>query len=239
MDREFIAERQRGLQNYLNVIMANHVLSNCELLKKFLDPNNYSANYTGKKQGLWGAVKWGPSSARAFWRSVHICNKVVFLCKDLLGCNFLYIYGRDFLPECLWCLYRKKHRRETVCLCTSGLPIIFSLEQSRQPTHSSTQSSLNLVCVHSVWYVCFFFKLSLNVMLIQKGCFCVFTPPPWGSRVPCTEGGSPGSGLMRLWIRAFAPLLVTHKVSIKYPSLMSAEGRTQYLLHSGVTFRGH
>ncbi|ERE88415.1 PX domain-containing protein kinase-like protein [Cricetulus griseus] len=46
MDREFIAERQRGLQNYLNVIMANHVLSNCELLKKFLDPNNYSANYT-------------------------------------------------------------------------------------------------------------------------------------------------------------------------------------------------
>lgn len=49
MDREFIAERQRGLQNYLNVIMANHVLSNCELLKKFLDPNNYSANYTGKK----------------------------------------------------------------------------------------------------------------------------------------------------------------------------------------------
>lgn len=52
MDREFIAERQRGLQNYLNVIMANHVLSNCELLKKFLDPNNYSANYTGKKQGL-------------------------------------------------------------------------------------------------------------------------------------------------------------------------------------------
>ncbi|XP_066206677.1 PX domain-containing protein kinase-like protein isoform X3 [Saccopteryx leptura] len=46
MDREFIAERQKGLQNYLNVITTNHMLSNCELVKKFLDPNNYSANYT-------------------------------------------------------------------------------------------------------------------------------------------------------------------------------------------------
>uniref|UniRef100_A0A8C4W7H6 PX domain containing serine/threonine kinase like n=1 Tax=Gopherus evgoodei TaxID=1825980 RepID=A0A8C4W7H6_9SAUR len=48
MDREFIAERQKGLQNYLNVLTANHILSNCELVKKFLDPNNYSVNYTGK-----------------------------------------------------------------------------------------------------------------------------------------------------------------------------------------------
>lgn len=50
MDREFIAERQKGLQNYLNVITTNHILSNCELVKKFLDPNNYSANYTGKQR---------------------------------------------------------------------------------------------------------------------------------------------------------------------------------------------
>ncbi|XP_060058999.1 PX domain-containing protein kinase-like protein isoform X2 [Erinaceus europaeus] len=47
MDREFIAERQKGLQNYLNVITTNHILSNCELVKKFLDPNGYSSNYTG------------------------------------------------------------------------------------------------------------------------------------------------------------------------------------------------
>ncbi|XP_030061221.1 LOW QUALITY PROTEIN: PX domain-containing protein kinase-like protein [Microcaecilia unicolor] len=46
MDREFIAERQRGLQNFLNVITTHHLLSNCELVKKFLDPSNYSANYT-------------------------------------------------------------------------------------------------------------------------------------------------------------------------------------------------
>lgn len=52
MDREFIAERQKGLQNYLNVITTNHILSNCELVKKFLDPNNYSANYTGKQGDL-------------------------------------------------------------------------------------------------------------------------------------------------------------------------------------------
>ncbi|KAM5147811.1 PX domain-containing protein kinase-like protein [Mantella aurantiaca] len=46
MDREFIAERQKGLQNYLNVLTCNHILTNCEIVKKFLDPNNYSANYT-------------------------------------------------------------------------------------------------------------------------------------------------------------------------------------------------
>ncbi|XP_077081656.1 PX domain-containing protein kinase-like protein isoform X2 [Siphateles boraxobius] len=46
MDREFIAERQKGLQAYLNHITRHHVLSSCELVKKFLDTNNYSANYT-------------------------------------------------------------------------------------------------------------------------------------------------------------------------------------------------
>ena len=56
MDREFIAERQKGLQNYLNVITTNHILSNCELVKKFLDPNNYSANYTGKQRALSATV---------------------------------------------------------------------------------------------------------------------------------------------------------------------------------------
>lgn len=53
MDREFIAERQKGLQNYLSVITSNHILSNCELVKKFLDPNNYSINYTGKEINYW------------------------------------------------------------------------------------------------------------------------------------------------------------------------------------------
>lgn len=47
MDREFIAERQKGLQAYLNFITQHHILSSCELVKKFLDTNNYSANYTG------------------------------------------------------------------------------------------------------------------------------------------------------------------------------------------------
>ncbi|KAJ7399351.1 PX domain-containing protein kinase-like protein [Pitangus sulphuratus] len=46
MEREFIAERQKGLQAYLDVITTHHILSNCELVKKFLDPNSYSANYT-------------------------------------------------------------------------------------------------------------------------------------------------------------------------------------------------
>ncbi|KAF7648204.1 hypothetical protein LDENG_00160340, partial [Lucifuga dentata] len=46
MDREFIAERQRGLQAYLDSI-TQHPLLCCSLsVKKFLDPNNYSSNYT-------------------------------------------------------------------------------------------------------------------------------------------------------------------------------------------------
>ncbi|XP_039652589.1 PX domain-containing protein kinase-like protein isoform X3 [Perca fluviatilis] len=46
MDREFIAERQRGLQAFLDSI-TQHPLLSCSLtVKKFLDPNNYSANYT-------------------------------------------------------------------------------------------------------------------------------------------------------------------------------------------------
>lgn len=53
MEREFIAERQKGLQAYLDVITTHHILSNCELVKKFLDPNSYSVNYTGK----WGIAK--------------------------------------------------------------------------------------------------------------------------------------------------------------------------------------
>uniref|UniRef100_A0A8C1Y3L3 PX domain-containing protein kinase-like protein n=1 Tax=Cyprinus carpio TaxID=7962 RepID=A0A8C1Y3L3_CYPCA len=46
MDREFIAERQKGLQAYLNYITRHHILSSYELVKKFLDTNNYSVNYT-------------------------------------------------------------------------------------------------------------------------------------------------------------------------------------------------
>nr|XP_020466790.1 PX domain-containing protein kinase-like protein isoform X2 [Monopterus albus] len=46
MDREFIAERQRGLQTYLDSITQHPLLSSSLHVKKFLDPNNYSANYT-------------------------------------------------------------------------------------------------------------------------------------------------------------------------------------------------
>ncbi|CAJ1052023.1 PREDICTED: PX domain-containing protein kinase-like protein isoform X1 [Xyrichtys novacula] len=46
MDREFIAERQRGLQAYLDSITQHPLLCSSLFVKKFLDPNNYSANYT-------------------------------------------------------------------------------------------------------------------------------------------------------------------------------------------------
>lgn len=47
MDREFIAERQKGLQAYLDAVTQHPLLSTSLTVKKFLDPNNYSANYTG------------------------------------------------------------------------------------------------------------------------------------------------------------------------------------------------
>ncbi|XP_028302116.1 PX domain-containing protein kinase-like protein isoform X2 [Gouania willdenowi] len=46
MDREFIAERQRGLQAYLDSITQHPLLSSSLIVKKFLDPNSYSANYS-------------------------------------------------------------------------------------------------------------------------------------------------------------------------------------------------
>lgn len=48
MDRDFIAERQRGLQAYLDSVTQHPLLSSSLLVKKFLDPNSYSANYTGR-----------------------------------------------------------------------------------------------------------------------------------------------------------------------------------------------
>ncbi|KAF0034771.1 hypothetical protein F2P81_012529 [Scophthalmus maximus] len=47
MDREFIAERQRGLQAFLDSITQHPLLCSSLTVKKFLDPNNYCANYTG------------------------------------------------------------------------------------------------------------------------------------------------------------------------------------------------
>uniref|UniRef100_A0A8C6MEU2 PX domain containing serine/threonine kinase like n=1 Tax=Nothobranchius furzeri TaxID=105023 RepID=A0A8C6MEU2_NOTFU len=46
MDREFIAERQKGLQAYLDSITQHPLISTSLIVKKFLDPNNYSANYS-------------------------------------------------------------------------------------------------------------------------------------------------------------------------------------------------
>uniref|UniRef100_T1J845 PX domain-containing protein n=1 Tax=Strigamia maritima TaxID=126957 RepID=T1J845_STRMM len=45
MDREFVAERQIGLQNYLNAVLAHPIISSSVYVKKFLDPANYSVNY--------------------------------------------------------------------------------------------------------------------------------------------------------------------------------------------------
>lgn len=75
MEREFIAERQKGLQAYLDVITTHHILSNCELVKKFLDPNSYSVNYTGK----WGIAKLHYS----FTLCVCVCVSSINAGKDL------------------------------------------------------------------------------------------------------------------------------------------------------------
>lgn len=42
-DRQFVAERQQGLETFLSTILAHPVLSNHMTVKKFLDPKNYSS----------------------------------------------------------------------------------------------------------------------------------------------------------------------------------------------------
>ncbi|KAL1429362.1 hypothetical protein MTO96_016326 [Rhipicephalus appendiculatus] len=45
MSREFIAERQQKLQEYLDQVLSEPILSQCLAVKRFLDPNNYSQNF--------------------------------------------------------------------------------------------------------------------------------------------------------------------------------------------------
>ncbi|KAH9512832.1 hypothetical protein Btru_036707 [Bulinus truncatus] len=44
-DRDFIAERQNGLQTYLNAITSIPIIANSLIVKRFLDVNNYSTNF--------------------------------------------------------------------------------------------------------------------------------------------------------------------------------------------------
>lgn len=46
MSREFIAERQQKLQEYLDQVLSEPLLSQCIHVKRFLDPNNYSQNFS-------------------------------------------------------------------------------------------------------------------------------------------------------------------------------------------------
>lgn len=45
-DREFVAERQRGLQTYISAVLSKPTLANSVPVKRFLDPDNYMTNFT-------------------------------------------------------------------------------------------------------------------------------------------------------------------------------------------------
>ncbi|KAG1699390.1 tRNA wybutosine-synthesizing protein 2 [Nymphon striatum] len=45
MEREFVAERQQGLQDFVNIILSHPVLSQNINVKRFFDPENYVENY--------------------------------------------------------------------------------------------------------------------------------------------------------------------------------------------------
>ncbi|XP_014671766.1 PREDICTED: PX domain-containing protein kinase-like protein isoform X2 [Priapulus caudatus] len=45
LDREFVAERQQGLQSYLDALAGHLMVSSNILVKKFLDPESYAINY--------------------------------------------------------------------------------------------------------------------------------------------------------------------------------------------------
>lgn len=44
-ERDFIAARQNGLQDFLTAVTANPILANSIFTKQFLDPSNYSSNF--------------------------------------------------------------------------------------------------------------------------------------------------------------------------------------------------
>ena len=48
MEREFIAERQAGLQTMICEILSHPMLAACEIVKRFLDEVNYKRNQVGK-----------------------------------------------------------------------------------------------------------------------------------------------------------------------------------------------
>ncbi|XP_023239165.1 PX domain-containing protein kinase-like protein [Centruroides sculpturatus] len=45
LGREFVAERQQGLQQYMNTILSHPMLALSLPVKRFLDPENYSQNF--------------------------------------------------------------------------------------------------------------------------------------------------------------------------------------------------
>ncbi|EEC04107.1 PX domain-containing serine/threonine kinase, putative [Ixodes scapularis] len=45
LSREFIAERQQKLQEYLDQVLAVPLLAQCLAVKRFLDPTNYNQNF--------------------------------------------------------------------------------------------------------------------------------------------------------------------------------------------------
>lgn len=45
-DREFVAERQHGLQTYMTALLSKPALANSLPVKRFLDPDNYAVNFT-------------------------------------------------------------------------------------------------------------------------------------------------------------------------------------------------
>uniref|UniRef100_A0A8C4X1U9 PX domain containing serine/threonine kinase n=1 Tax=Eptatretus burgeri TaxID=7764 RepID=A0A8C4X1U9_EPTBU len=46
LDREFVSQRQRGLQAYLDTLLAQPCLACCENVRRFLDPTSYPDSYT-------------------------------------------------------------------------------------------------------------------------------------------------------------------------------------------------
>ena len=51
-DRQFLIERQQGLQEFLNAVLTQPLFSSALEVKRFLDPQNYSDNFYGKACAL-------------------------------------------------------------------------------------------------------------------------------------------------------------------------------------------
>ncbi|GAB6029144.1 hypothetical protein CHUAL_004921 [Chamberlinius hualienensis] len=128
MEREFINQRQQGLQNYLNVLLANTPLASTLPVKKFLDPVNYFYNFQEKSyqqvlmlfrsDPLWTVVEPVSDIGWRIRKQYYVARQLQDPLQDYLLSRSTY--GPDF------CLSEKESSLVAKYLNTISHPLILN-----------------------------------------------------------------------------------------------------------------